>query len=77
MVYYLLSFFHLLLSTRFPAASLFNLSCLCRLASRLELGSQEGSTTDHLYSCSIIQHTEDLRTIKADILSSASYGRVD
>ena len=45
----------------------FNLSCPRRLASRLELGSQVGSTTDHLSSCCLIQHTEDLSMMRAEL----------
>ena len=44
----------------------FNLSCPRRLASRLELGSQVGSTTDHFPSCCLIQHTEDLSTMRVE-----------
>ena len=44
----------------------FNLSCPCRLASRLELGSQVGLTTDHLSSCCLIQHIENLSTLRAE-----------
>ena len=35
-------------------------------ASWLELGSQVGSTTDHLSSFCLIQHTEDLSTMRAE-----------
>ena len=59
-------FWHLLLTTRFPAAGSFNLSCPRRLASWLKLGCQVSSTTDHLYSSCIIQHTEDLSTMRAE-----------
>ena len=45
----------------------FNLSCHCRLASRLELGNQVGSTADHLSSCCLIQHTEDLSMMRAEL----------
>ena len=44
----------------------FNHSCPPRLASRLELGSQVGLTTDHLSSCCLIQHTKDLSTMRAE-----------
>ena len=56
----LLCFFHLLLSTRFPATGL-----SASHVSRLELSSQVGSTTDHLPSCCLIQPAEDLSTMRA------------
>ena len=47
----------------------FNLSCPLRLASRLELGSQvTRTTTDHLFSCCRIQHTEDGKSVKGSPL---------
>ena len=42
----------------------FNLSCPRRLPSPLEPGSQVGSTTDHLSSCCLVQHTDDLSRAK-------------
>ena len=44
----------------------FSLSCQGRLASRLELGSPVGSTSDPLSSFCLIQHTEDLSTMRAE-----------
>ena len=45
----------------------FNLSCRCRLDSQWELGNRVGSTTDHLSSCCLIQHTEDLSMMRAEL----------
>lgn len=57
----LLIFFHLLFSTCFPAISL---SASHVWASGLEFGSQEGSTSDQLFSC--CQHTADLSRMRAE-----------
>ena len=46
-----------------------NWSCPCRLASWMELSSQESSTTDPLSSCCAIQHTEDLCMMRSEELA--------
>ena len=50
----------------FLPAFLQPLSCPRRLALWLELCSKAGWTTDHLYSCCLIQHIEDLSSLGAE-----------
>ena len=44
----------------------FNLKCRRRLASELEIDSHVGLTTDHLSCYCLIQHTEDLSTMRVE-----------
>ena len=65
--------FHLLISTSLHCSWSFNLSCPRRLASRLELGSQVGSTTDHLSSGCLIQILYPTERLFKKVLSVVDY----
>ena len=62
-IFFIFSFF----LRAFSRSQSFNLSCPLRLASWLELGSQVGSTTDHLSSCCHVQPTKDLSAMRAEL----------
>ena len=59
-------------------SSVFHPLMSAQMSSRLELGSQVGSTTDHLTGCCLTQHTQDLSTMTAvpaaaGVIISTSY----